>query len=863
MKWFLAIPLVAFLLSSCETDDPSRKEIILEIKQGWEFREISKDKWLPATVPGTVHTDLLNNGLIADPFYRLNELDLQWIDKTGWEYQCVFDVGAEISSLSNKELELEGLDTYADVFLNDSLILNADNMFRTWTTDVAGILREGKNELRILFRSPTLEGLARMEAYGLELPADNDQSERGGMGPKKVSPFARKAPYHFGWDWGPRLVTSGIWRPVKLVAWDKYRIHDVHYILRQLDPSLAEYTAIIQIKADRKARVPVRLYINEVLATSDLVDVEKGKNQAKLLFNIEHPRLWWPNGAGEQALYSVRLELGPGNNPADLEEDRIGVRKVELIRQPDEEAGGMSFYFEVNGRSIFAKGANYIPNDIFLPRVSPADYEFIIKSAADANMNMLRVWGGGIYENELFYDLCDQYGIMVWQDFMFACAMYPGNPEFLESVRQEAIDNVTRLRNHPCLALWCGNNEIELAWAEWEEDRGWGWKQRYDSLQRKTIWAAYDTVFHHILPEVVTTLTPLPYWHSSPSAGFEKLSGYGSNSGDMHYWGVWHGLNPLNDFRKYRARFMSEYGFQSFPEFHSVKKYTVPDDWNIESEVMASHQRSGIGNLRIRQYMEEDYILPQDFEEFLYAGQLLQAEAIKLAIESHRSEMPYCMGSLYWQINDCWPVASWSGIDYYKRWKALHYFVREAFKPVMIVTIEENDRLTIKVISDRFDTIQGETKIRLLDFAGREYLSEVFPVEIAPNGSSAVLEKDVQSILGNTDPASAVLVIDLYNGGKVIDRCLYYFVKAKEMKLTDPGLETNITENEKEYIVSLSAKHLAKNVFISVDGYDGQFSDNYIDIVPGETLTLTCPNSYNPDKFREQLKLFSLFDTTH
>jgi beta-mannosidase len=439
---------------------------------------------------------------------------------------------------------------------------------------------------------------------------------------------------------------------------------------------------------------------------------------------------------------------------------------------------------------------------------------------------------------------------------MFACAMYPGNDEFLENVRLEAIDNVKRLRNHPCLVLWCGNNEIEAAWGPYDENRGWGWKQRYNEEQREIIWQAYDTLFHKILPGVVQQYDPgTPYWHSSPSAGMGELASYETASGDIHYWGVWHGLHPLTDFRNYRGRFMSEYGFQSFPEFNSVKKYTLPEDHSIESPVMMAHQRSGIGNLRIRQYMEADYNIPADFEQFLYVGQLLQAEAIKLAIESHRAEMPYCMGSLYWQINDCWPVASWSGIDYYSRWKALHYFVKEAFKSEILVASEKHDLYELKVVSDDPEGDSFLLKMRLMDFTGK-VIWQNSRANVLPN---EIISRPLAEILHNTDPASVVLVSELMRNDKVLDRDLHYFVKPKDLKLIDPQIKMEVLERGDDVVVNISSTNLAKNVFLFYDGEEEQFFDNFFDVLPGESVEITCPKGRNTVQYFRSLKALHLF----
>jgi len=846
-------------LAGCNPEPEQVQPLEVALKSNWSFRQMETGPWYKAVVPGTVHTDLLLNNIIEDPYYRLNEKQLQWIDKKDWEYRTSFYVDKDVLNNDRVELDFEGLDTYARVFLNGSLILEADNMFRRWTADVKGKIRAGDNELVVLLESPTRKGLEALSAYGFQLAADNDQSENGEMGADRVSPYVRKAPYHFGWDWGPRLVTSGIWRPVKLRAWSGARIESVKITTIEITSEMASVEAEVEVEVARAGRYWINVRQRDGVPRDAIPrDAIPGLHLVKIPLTIHNPKTWNPNGLGEQYIYHFDIELTNNDKVVDETEVTAGLRRVRLVQEPDPDGKGRSFYFEVNGKPVFAKGANYIPNDIFLNRVTPDRYEFIVKSAADAHMNMLRVWGGGVYEVDLFYELCDQYGIMVWQDFMFACAMYPGNDEFLENVRLEAIDNVKRLRNHPCLVLWCGNNEIEAAWGPYDENRGWGWKQRYNDEQREIIWQAYDTLFHKILPDVVQKYDPgMPYWHSSPSAGMGELASYETASGDIHYWGVWHGLHALTDFRHYRGRFMSEYGFQSFPEFNSVKKYTLPEDHSIESPVMMAHQRSGIGNLRIRQYMETDYIIPADFEQFLYVGQLLQAEAIKLAIESHRAEMPYCMGSLYWQINDCWPVASWSGIDYYGRWKALHYFVKEAFKPEILVCFEQNDSIKVKIIPDDPGNESFQVKMTLMDFTGKviwqNSRANIFPNEIS--------SRPLSEILHNTDPASVVLVSELMRNDEILDRDLHYFVKPKDLKLIDPQIKMEFLERGDDVAVTVSSKSLAKNVFLFYDGEEEQFSDNFFDVLPGESVKITFPKGRSTVQNYRSLKALHLFMT--
>ncbi|MQY80488.1 MAG: glycoside hydrolase family 2 protein [Bacteroidetes bacterium] len=864
MKKQILFLLAVTVIFSCSVKkkDQNSELISIEINSNWKFKQADKYEWLPATIPGTVHTDLLNNGKIEDPYYRLNEKDQQWIDKADWEYQTTFNVTSGIMAKNNIWLEFMGLDTYADIYLNGQKILTADNMFREWRVDCKEFLRKGENVLRVYLASPIKIGLEKLEANGYGLPAVNDQSENGELGDKKVSVFTRKAGYHFGWDWGPRLVTSGIWRPVFLKAWNKTRIENLYIVRNEVSDMSAKMTAEFEISSDENQELRLAIAVEGKILVERIIEVTKGTSISKVDFKILNPKLWWSAGLGEQHLYNITGKVYDSENLLDESKTKIGIRTANLIQKPDTDGKGKSFYVELNGRPVFSKGANYIPNDVFLPRVAPDKYENIVKSAAEANMNMLRVWGGGIYENDIFYDLCDKYGIMIWQDFMFACSMYPGGEDFFENVKQEAIDNVKRLRNHPSIVLWCGNNEIETAWGEYKENAGWGWKQRYNMKQRKEIWTNYEKVFHKILPEVVEKYSYNTfYWHSSPSAGMGKLSHYMSTSGDIHYWGVWHGQHPFSEFQKYIGRFLSEYGFQSFPEFKSVKKYTIESDWDIESEVMASHQRSGIGNLRIRSYMEDDYIIPEDFEQFLYVGQILQAVAIQEAIEAHRRAMPYCMGTLYWQINDCWPVASWSSMDYYGRWKALQFFARNSNKNLIVSSTTKGEKVTISVVSDESENIDGELRLKLIDFAGNELWSESLEIEVKQNTSDIYFEKEITGLIVENDASGIVLVSEFIVYDKSLDTDLHYFVKPKDLKLTDPGLNIELKEETDKHVIEVSSQSLVKNLFLTIDEGNERFSDNYFDVLPGETKTVYYPKTENIPDFASKIRSIHLQKT--
>ncbi len=812
---------------------------LIELNREWHFRKAGTKDWLAARVPGNVHCDLLRNQKIDPPYFGLNERSLQWIDKAGWEYRTTFTVHPEQAASRHQILIFEGLDTIAEVWVNDARVLTTDNMFRRYEADVANHLKTGDNHLIVRFGSPTLTALERQKAYGLRLPAVNDQSNIGEMGRNQVSPFIRKAPYHFGWDWGPRLVTTGIWRPVRLRFADDATIED--FFIKQLEvghqwANLEARVTLAGIEPGRSGDYRLKIVAPERGQQWVMPKVETdAEGVSRLDLIIEGPDLWYPNGYGPQALTRFRAELFRNNEPADTREVRTGLRRVELVREPDSE--GRSFYFRINDIPIFAKGANYIPNDIFPTEVDSAKYRRILQSAVDANMNMLRVWGGGIYENDHFYDLCDELGLMVWQDFMFACSMYPGAEAFLENVKQEAVDNIKRLRNHPCLVLWCGNNEIDTAWAPHSTLGGWGWKQKYTPGQRKRIWQAYDTLFHHLLPDMVTTHDGTrAYWPSSPLADWGETADYATTSGDMHYWGVWHNDEPFENYGKVKSRFMSEYGFQSFPALGTVYRYTRPEDRAINSAVMQSHQRCSFGNGKILQYLSAYLPGARTLEEILYAGQFLQAYGVERAIELHRMRKPYTMGTLYWQLNDCWPVASWSSMDYYGHWKGLHYRAREAFKPVKIlasVAEGEADAVDLWLTSDQKEPMTGELHLSWLDFNGRGLWEEIIPVTSDFDQTLHVYRFEMR----NEDPSifrRSLLMGRFSSEENLVDRKLVWFDIPKKLDLPKAEITSQVLEAAGRIVIQLASPVAAMGVALDFKDLSLHLSDNYFDMPAGE-----------------------------
>ncbi len=829
---FLRIFILTMLLGFSELY--ANNPVHQELNSGWQFRQAHVGKWLSASVPGSVHTDLMAHKLIEDPFYRNNEPTVQWIDKINWEYAITFQPAEAILAANNQQLVFHGLDTWCDVFLNGEKIASPNNMFRTWKVDVKGKLKKDDNTLLIRFYSPITKGLEEMEKYGLILPASNDYSQFGGMGDVRVSVFTRKAPYHFGWDWGPRLVPSGIWKPVVLEGWNGMKIENSFIRQPEVTKKQARLEAEINFLAETASPVEAEVWHKNKLVAKKAVTAHAGNNQVSLPFTVRNPELWWSKGLGKPALSNFEIRLVQNGEIVADQTVTTGLRSLKLIRKKDE--AGSTFYFELNGVSVFAKGTNMIPNDIFLPRITPQDYEKMVQDAADANMNMIRVWGGGIYEDDHFYDLCDRNGIMVWQDFAFACAMYPGNSDFLENIRQEAIDNVVRLRNHPSLALWCGNNEIDAAWARW------GWQKGYTEAEKAQIFKAYTDLFHHLLPEVITAYTDGDdYWPSSPMSdtavnAHELLP---ATSGDNHYWGVWHQKHRFEEYENNIGRFISEYGFQSFPEFNTVKKYALPEDYDIESEVMAAHQRSGIGNLRIKEYMGWYYDIPEDFEQFLYMSQVLQAKAMRSAVQTHRRNMPYCMGSLMWQLNDCWPVASWSTTDYYHNWKAAQYASREACKTVILAPKVTEKTLELWVVNDLLKAIKGDYTVELLDFNGKLLNKVSGKFSQKANVSGLIRTLDLERLLQGKDKKEVVAVLRLANGNTLWDEQTCYFAAPKEMNLPrNPGIETEIFRaNGKQYLRA-SARQLACDVMFYSPDADVRFKDNYIDLLPGRTYVI-------------------------
>jgi len=863
--------LIVILVAFFSTVSFAAQPTAIPLHSGWQFRALNDkghpgvEQWHAAEVPGVVQMDLVRDKLIPDPFYRDNEKSLQWVGLTDWEYQTEFDVDAATLARVHVELLFAGLDTYADVFLNDAQILQTDNMFRSWRVAVKDKLHAGKNSLRVVFHSPIMLMMPKVKALPYRLPTVGQVqavSEEG----VATDPYTRKAPYNYGWDWGPRYITEGIWQPVKLVAWDEYRIDNFHIKQEKISKSEAQLWAEFDIAAGKSGEV--NLAVSHALGpctrcpidTEQLVRVDEGPNHFSIPFRISSPSLWYPNGYGPQTLYKFFATLSTviGRKVAveDRAELRTGLRSLELRRVPDQ--WGKSFTFVVNGIPIFAKGADVIPFDSFPNRVTPAIHRQILQAARDAHMNMIRHWGGGYYETDDFYDICDELGIMVWQDFMFGGAMVPGDLAFQENVRAEVTEQVKRLRDHPSISLWSGNNEVEAGWKFWG-DRLY-FKETVPPPQRERVWQDYVVLFHDIIKSVVAEYgAPVPYWPSSPSANFEDDPG-GQRNGDMHYWAVWHAVEPIEEYTHQFPRFMSEYGFQSFPDIQTVRKFAEPQDLDILSPVMQNHQKNVGGNERIRAYVLRDFREPKDFESFLYVSQVMQAEAIKVGAEHLRRQRPRTMGSLYWQLNDCWPVASWASIDYYGHWKALHYYARRFYDDLLVSAWEEKGKLSVYVVSDKMEPMAAQLHLRVMDFQGKVIREKTEAITVPALSSQIYASFARAELLEGTDAQHAVAVADLIVGGKTISRSVFLFDHVRNLALPSPSIQSELNGSDGTYTLRLQSAALAKDAYVSFGDNETEISDNYFDLLPNEAVTVQVKSKVSLERLKSSLRVRNITD---
>ena len=816
----------------------------IELNNGWQFSQSEKNDWREAQVPGSIQQDLIRYNILPDPFYGTNENLVQWPENENWDFRKTFNLTEKELQFDDAILTFEGLDTHADVFLNGSKILHAQNMFIGYKVPVKDILRKGENQLYIRFYSPITYMEPADLTNGFEYPAGNDHGE------KKMSVYSRKAPYQFGWDWGMRLAQLGIWKSISLTFYNKIRIDD--YYVKQLSVSaqMAQIENQIEIYSVTKEPFNANIMIQYGLSEKDVktinkeISIEPGRNFFNIPLEIANPERWMPAGWGKQNLYNFTIKIQKDNQTIAEKTEQIGLRKIRLVYEPD--LYGKKFYFEVNGIPFFAKGADYIPGEIMIARQDKDYYDRLFENVTGANMNFLRVWGGGIYENDYFYHLADEKGILIWQDCIFACTTYPSDENFLSNVKDEIVYNIKRLRNHASLALWCGNNEIGEALEHW------GWEKQFAPDIMKKFRDGYNKTFRKLIPELVEEYDGTRnYIQSSPDSA-NWVNTESLKFGDAHYWGLWHGREPFEILNERIPRFMSEFGFQSFPEMKTIRTFASEEDLDINSDVMKIHQKSGIGNEVIKKYMEMYYHTPKNFEDFVYVGLVMQGNGMKEGIEAHRRNQPYCMGTLYWQLNDDWPVVSWSSIDYYNNWKALHYKAREVFAPIALGSELKNNQLSFFILSDKLENVDNlQLHVQVIDFEGKILKNFKQTVSAKSNSSFKVSTYNIADLVNEEQKHHCVIHAwlsdkkDNFISGKNI-----YFFWPVNLNLPETTIQKTVSYGDGKYTITLWSKYLAKDVFVEIPIQGAKFSDNFFDLMPGEkkTIVITSPQLKASDK---------------
>ena len=821
------------LVSICKAAAPSTPRR-LKLGGTWSVSEAGKDTWLTATVPGCVHTDLLAAGKIPDPFYRDNENAVQWVGKTNWIYRRTFSVPGEVLKNDRVLLRCDGLDTLATITINGKQIGKTDNMFRLWEFDVKPVLRVGDNEIQVLFESP----------YPVMDAGEKKRAlyEWIGSHEPKGRAYVRKEPCSFGWDWGPNLPGCGIWKNISVETFNQGRITDVLILQNHSKKGVVLDIAVaaeILALLPEEFTVAVSVFYEDKSVITGILPVSGGL--ARGMVEVKNPRLWWPAGMGEQPLYTVHVELlDVDNNPVDGTKKRIGLRELKMILP----ANGNPLQFEANGVPYFAKGGNWIPCDSFTSRITPEILRRYVRDAAAVNMNTLRFWGGGYYEDDALFDACDEAGICIWLDCKFACSAQPAfEDSFMDNVRQEITDNVRRLRHHPCIAVWCGNNEISLMTkAEWSDH----------SMGQ----ADYDKLFKGLIAQQVAELAPQAnYVSGSPDCG------------DTHYWDVWHGPKTFDAYRSLTG-FMSEFGFESFPEPKTVRSFTNAEDRaSVVSPIMKWHQRSGRGDEEGNQLMldmiNHYFNPPKDFDMTLWLSQILQGYGIKIGAEYWRQTMPKSMGCVFWQYNVIWPGMSWSSVDYFGRWKALHYMARKFYAPILVSALENTGSADIFVTSDAAEPARAKLSWNVTDLNGKSVARDSMHLNIAPRKSEKVKTLHLQEQVQKYGADGILTWLTLEAHGRLISENLVLLALPKELKLSDPGLEAVAHESEGGFSVTLKSKTSALWTWLELADSDATYSDNFVHVTPDtpRRIEIQPASPLSKGDFLKQLRVRSLWDT--
>jgi len=819
--------------------------------EGWRVRECGGAQTYHVSAPCSVLSVLMDEGVLPDLYDGENEaLALPHLEKD-YEFERIVSVGGEIMQEDVIELVFHGLDTVTEIYLNNERIARTRNMHRAYRISVKDKLHMGANELKIVFHSP----LKYIRDYK---PGEHKEISYAPCGALPGGQYLRKVHSSFGWDWGPQLPDMGIFREIALETYAKVHINEVRFFqehdrgrIRLFVDPLLEYSDVIPVELTVEVSGEEPVSVMTRMPADGSMRTAPGENEFQI--PIHDPQLWWPNGLGDQPLYEVRIKAHKADKIYDERVYRIGLRTLSVSREKDEY--GEEFCFVVNGVKIFAMGADYIPEDAITPRLSREKTAMLVNSARAANFNCLRVWGGGYYPSDDFYDLCDEAGIIVWQDLMFACNVYELTSSFEKSIIAETRDNVMRLRHHACLGLWCGNNENESAWTNWEEFQ----------KQSPALRADYIKMFEHILPRAVAECDDQTfYWPSSPSSGGCFDAPEDENRGDSHYWGVWHGLKPFTEFRNHYFRFLSEFGFQSFPALKTVKTFTQPEDRNIFSPVMESHQKNAQANGRILSYISENFRYPKNFEQLIYVSQILQGLAIQSGVEHFRRNRGRCMGTLYWQMNDNWPVASWSGIDYYGRWKALHYMAKHFYAPVAVSINCEGHKVTPYLVNDGMTDTVARLKLSVMTMEGRVISSFTEEGKCPAGEVHRFLTRDLEKQLRDFSEREVYLYAEFSYDDNALSKTAV-LVPHKKLKLIREEPEVTIKDAGEYYEITLLSESYMPFVFLDLKDADVIFSDNVIDLNHGMPVTVRAYKAdisgaeiENAENFQEQLVVYTL-----
>jgi len=806
----------------------------------WILRQIGRDEEIPAIVPGSVMCDFLREGKLDDPFWRENEEEATALFENDFEYSRFFTVDKDFLNADCVDLVMSGIDTLADVFLNGKKLAHLENMHRTWRFDVKEMLHEGKNDVRIYFYSPN-EYIRKNHLRGdITYASDGNMNGTG---------YLRKAHCQFGWDWGPKIPDAAIWRSIDLYAYSVASIEDT-YISQIHDAGNVSLKFDVKVKpTDLKMFWANNTQLEACIAIvapngEEIIVTEKayeGSNTYKV--DIPSAELWWPNGYGDQPLYKVKITLNHDGSELDTYACRIGLRTITVSTEKDE--WGSEFCVVVNGVKIFGMGADYIPEDSMFTKVTPERTRRLLSDCVRANFNMIRVWGGAHYPNDFFYDICDELGLVVWQDLMFACNIYDLTDEFAENIEKEAIDNIKRLRHHASLGLWCGNNEMEWGWVAWDDVIGHAPKLKAD----------YTKMFELILPRIAKETDPNTfYWVASPSSGGGFDDPNASLSGNSHYWDVWHGLKPFTDYRNHDLRFCSEFGFESFPALKTIETFAVESegDFNIFSPVMEAHQKRTGGNGKILYYISETFRYPKDFKSLIYVSQILQMESIRYGVEHWRRFRGKCMGAIYWQLNDCWPVASWSSIDYFYRWKALHYGAKRFYAPVMATIFDEGKAMRFFAHNESMSDVSGTLIISLKDKQFNVIDTKKIDVNIPKLSAGEVFHMDYSDLINSIpkERNSFVECVFMMND-EMISKAVTLFVAAKKFDYVKPSYVVDVKDEGNQFSITVKSDTFAQFVEVDIEGEDCVFSDNYFDISSSEGVKISIEKCSLSEKMQQ------------